>query len=79
VYTAVLVYFCCRGTEEQLAANVKKSDRLVAEVTLLKVICLYIISRPATMWGPAIVMVRIACLSVTRISLSLSVIELWLL
>jgi len=27
----------CRGTEEQVAANLKKIDRLFAEVTLLKV------------------------------------------
>jgi len=26
-----------RGTEEQVAANLKKADRLVAEITLLKV------------------------------------------
>ena len=35
----MLMYYAgIRGTEEQVAANVKKADRLVVEVMLLKVI-----------------------------------------
>jgi len=31
-----------RGTEEQVAENIRKADRLVAEMSLLKVVQLYV-------------------------------------